>query len=198
MASNPPSTILTTTRDAFTTYSSNLQNSGHTKALTALIALKGIGPATASLLLSCYDPVHIPFFSDELYRYLHWEEGTRGKGWDRKIGYTLKEYRALYDKLQILRLRLEHESGEEVKAVEVEKMAYALAKGAQQQALGLGKQGDGDGAEMHPQSSKKRRKDVEVKELQPRSSKKRRKDGDVKEVQPPSSKRRRKAPPPLS
>ena len=194
VASNPPSAILTSTRTAFTTYSTNPDTSGNTKALNALTTLKGVGPATASLLLSCYDPTHIPFFSDELYRYLHWEEGSRGKGWDRKIGYTLKEYRALCDRLQILRLRLEHESGEEVKAVDIEKMAYALAK-SEQQAEGLGEpkgEGEGDGEDVQPTSSKKRSKDKDAGEVQPPSSKKRSKVEDIKEMQPAPSKKRSK------
>ena len=98
--------------------------------MTALSTLKGIGPATASLLLSCYDPVKVPFFADELYRYLLWEE-AKNKGWDRKIKYTIKEYKDLFDKLQVLQERLENESGEQVTAIEVEKFAYVLSKQAQ-------------------------------------------------------------------
>ena len=125
--------------------------------MTALSKLKGIGPATASLLLSCYDPVNVPFFSDELYRYLHWEE-TRAKGWDRKIGYTMKEYKTLYDRLQPLRERLQKEGGQEVKAVDVEKMAYAMCKRAQQ-ASGLGKrERDGKVKGLQPPSPKKPKK----------------------------------------
>lgn len=92
--------------------------------------LKGIGPATASLLLSCYDPVKVPFFADEVYRYFHWEE-AKNKGWDRKIKYTMKEYKDLFDKVQVLQERLENESGEQVTAIEIEKMAYVLSKQAQ-------------------------------------------------------------------
>ena len=127
--------------------------------------LRGIGPATASLFLSCYDPVKVPFFSDELYRYLHWED-ARQKGWDRKIGYTMKEYRALFEKLQVLRVRLEKESGKDVKAVDIERMAYALAKGAQKAAH------SSVGAKQ-----KKRNHEEDVK--------------DKETLQPPSSKRRR-------
>lgn len=98
--------------------------------MTALSKLKGIGPATASLLLSCYDPVKVPFFADELYRYLHWEE-AKNKGWDRKIKYTIKEYKDLFEKLQNLQERLENESGETPPAIDIEKMAYVLGKRAQ-------------------------------------------------------------------
>ena len=99
------------------------------KSITALSKLKGIGPATASLLLSSYDPVRIPFFSDEIYRYLLWEE-AKSKGWDRKINYTIKEYRTLFERVAALRERLEVVSGEEVSAVHIEKAAYVLGKDA--------------------------------------------------------------------
>ena len=99
------------------------------KSIIVLSKLKGIGPATASLLLSSYDPVRIPFFSDEVYRYVHWEE-AKSKGWDRKINYTIKEYRALFERVAALRQRLEEASGEEVSAVYIEKAAYVLGKNA--------------------------------------------------------------------
>lgn len=129
VASNSVKDVREVTRSAFAIYESN--NADYSKAVTALSKLKGIGPATASLLLSCYDPVKVPFFADELYRYLHWEE-AKNKGWDRKIKYTMKEYKDLFDSLQILRERLEKESGEKVTAIEIEKMAYVLGKQAQE------------------------------------------------------------------
>jgi len=100
------------------------------KAISSLAKLKGVGPATASLFLSCYDPIKVPFFSDELFRYLHWSD-TKAKGWDRKISYTFKEYQTMLGKTQVLRKRLETESGETVKAIDLEKMAYALGKGGE-------------------------------------------------------------------
>lgn len=77
--------------------------------------------------MSCYDPVKIPFFSDELYRYLHWEE-AKLKGWDRKINYTIKEYKSLFESMAKLRERLEKDSGNEVSAIDIEKAAYVLGK----------------------------------------------------------------------
>ena len=99
------------------------------ESITALSKLKGVGPATASLLLSSYDPVRIPFFSDEIYRYVFWEE-AKLKGWDRKINYTIKEYRALFERVDALRKRLEEASGEGVSAVYIEKAAYVLGRNA--------------------------------------------------------------------
>ena len=71
----------------------------------------------------------VPFFSDELYRYLHFEEAS-SKGWDRKISYTMKEYKSLFEKLQTLRERLEKENKQQVSAIDIEKMAYVLGKEA--------------------------------------------------------------------
>lgn len=116
--------------EAFAIYDKDNTHFG--KAIVALGKLKGVGPATASLILSSYDPVKIPFFSDELFRYLHWSEG-KGNGWDRKINYSLKENRDLYEKTQELQQRLEEESGDVVKAIDLEKMAYVLGKNAQRQ-----------------------------------------------------------------
>ena len=113
------------TRNAFEIYEADKEK--YAKAIMALGKLKGIGPATSSLLLSCYDPVQVPFFSDELFRYLHWEE-AKTKGWDRKINYTIKEYKSLFEKLRELLERLEKESGKEVSAIDIEKAAYVLGK----------------------------------------------------------------------
>ena len=64
-----------------------------------------------------------------LYRYLHWEE-AKSKGWDRKINYTIKEYKAVFERVAELRERLEKESGKEVSAIDIEKAAYVLGRDA--------------------------------------------------------------------
>ena len=125
VASNSATDIHETTKNAFSIY--EIDNDDYAKAITALSKLKGIGPATSSLLLSCYDPMRIPFFSDELYRYVHWEP-AKSKGWDRKINYTIKEYKSLFEKVTELRSRLERDSGKEVSAIDIEKAAYVLGK----------------------------------------------------------------------
>ncbi|KAL8918903.1 MAG: hypothetical protein Q9208_007084 [Pyrenodesmia sp. 3 TL-2023] len=157
VASNSIDAVRDTTRDAFRIYETN--NADYAKAITTMSKLKGVGPATASLFLSCYDPINVPFFSDELYRYLHWEDG-RSKGWDRKIGYTVKEYKSLYDRLQTLRERLESEDRETVPAVDVEKMAYVLGKRAPQQGPRLGKRdaSEGNSEEEQPPPPEKKAK----------------------------------------
>ena len=68
--SNPSSQIESTTRRAFST----LDPISPLPALKILTELKGIGPATASLLLSVFDPEAVVFFSDEVFRWLMWEE----------------------------------------------------------------------------------------------------------------------------
>jgi hypothetical protein len=153
VASNSGQEVRKTTKNAFTIYTEDSAN--YATAITTLSKLKGIGPATASLILSSYDPVNIPFFSDELFRYLHWSE-AKAKGWDRKIKYSMKEYKDLYDQTQILRQRLEKDGGKAVKAIDLEKMAYALGKEAQhQQGLGIDAEDD---EPLRPPSPKRRRK----------------------------------------
>ena len=129
------------------------------KSITVLNKLKGIGPATSSLLLSCYDPFKVPFFSDELYRYVHWEE-AKSKGWDRKISYTIKEYRALFERVAELQERLKRDSGKEVSAIDIEKAAYVLGKDALRSSSQFPldtEDAEGDKA-LRPPSPKKRRK----------------------------------------
>lgn len=89
--------------------------------LTILSKLKGIGPATAALLLSTKDPKTLPFFSDELFRWAFWENKA-GARWDRKIKYSPKEYRELKAKVDELRGRIGRG------AIEAEKVAYVLGK----------------------------------------------------------------------
>ena len=119
--------------------------------------LKGIGPATASLLLSSYDPVKVPFFSDELFRYLHWEE-AKNKGWDRKISYTAKEYKDLFSRVSDLRSRLERDSKTQVSVLDLEKAAYALGKSSTKFPLDA-EDAEGDKA-LRPPSPKRRKRNT--------------------------------------
>lgn len=97
--------------------------------ILTLSQLTGVGPATASLLLSTYDPEKAPFFSDELFRWAMWEEG-KGKGWDRKIKYDVKEYQALRSRVREFQTRFEKQIGKQASALDVEKVAYVLGKRA--------------------------------------------------------------------
>lgn len=101
----------------------------------------------------------VPFFSDELYRYLHWEE-AKSKGWDRKINYTIKEYKTLFERVVELRERLEKASGKEVSAIDIEKAAYVLGKDALPTSSKFPlntEDAEGDKA-LRPPSPKRRRK----------------------------------------
>jgi hypothetical protein len=91
-------------------------------ALKSLINLKGIGPATASLLLSVAQPGTVPFFSDEVFRWCMWDEPGSPIGWQRKIKYNTKEYEMLLEKVGALVKRLV------VRAVDVERVAWVLGK----------------------------------------------------------------------
>ena len=89
--SNSANLVESTTKEAFAAYVKNGDTMG---ALKILIKLRGIGPATASLLLNVYKPDEVPFFSDELFRWTHWN--SPGKmGWGRSIKYNATEYKEL-------------------------------------------------------------------------------------------------------
>ncbi|TQV98591.1 hypothetical protein V2A60_007689 [Cordyceps javanica] len=90
---------------------------GVTAALAALTKLRGIGPATASLLLSVHDPARVIFFSDEAFYWLC-AGGVAG----RKIKYSNSEYEMLRRNAAKLVGRLG------VSATDVEKVAYVLFK----------------------------------------------------------------------
>ena len=73
------------------------------------------------MLLSIYDGDNVPFFSDELFRWVCWDE--KG-GWTRKIKYNVKEYEMLWDGVRDLRERL----GREVRAVDLEKVGFVCGR----------------------------------------------------------------------
>ena len=157
VGSNSVKDVRETTSNAFKVYEADKE--AYDKSITILSKLKGIGPATSSLLLSCYDPVKIPFFSDELYRYMHWEE-AKSKGWDRKINYTMKEYKSLFEKVIELRKRLESDSGKQVSTIDIEKAAYVLGKEALSsfKSHPIDTEAATDHKELQPPPSKRQRK----------------------------------------
>lgn len=87
-------------------------------AVSILTKLKGIGPATASLLLAVQDPENVIFFADEAFYWLCCD-GRRDP-----IKYNAKEYKELSASAQSLAERLG------VKAVDVEQVAYVLMNDA--------------------------------------------------------------------
>lgn len=113
VSSNPPSSASQTIQFAIKFYSSS-KDAG--SAVRLLSELKGIGPATASLLLSVHDPQNIIFFSDEAFYWLCCE------GKKASIKYNPKEYFALRTEADVLAKRLG------VSATDIEKVAYVLMK----------------------------------------------------------------------
>jgi hypothetical protein len=92
--------------------------------LDHLTKLRGVGPATASLVLSAYGWKHAPFFGDEVFRWVCWDEPpTKGtRGWDRKIAYSKKEYVLFYERVAEMVKRLD------ISALDVEMIGYVLGK----------------------------------------------------------------------
>ncbi|CAK4026409.1 Hypothetical predicted protein [Lecanosticta acicola] len=144
--SNSEEDVRAATANAFKTDVKDKE--GVKAALDVLTKLKGIGPATASLLLSVCHASRVPFFSDELYRFCFWEEG-KGTGWDRPIKYKLKEYLALFEKVNEKRT---------LNAVDLEKAAYVLGKTAAKPSSGessLGKRKASDNSNGQKGDEKK-------------------------------------------
>ncbi|KAI0009431.1 DUF1479-domain-containing protein [Xylariaceae sp. FL0662B] len=93
------------------------------KALDTITKLKGVGPATASLLLSVHDPDRVLFFSDEAFYWLCCD------GQKSPIKYNAKEYQQLNAAAQTLVKRLG------VSATDIEKVAYVLMREGDSQSM---------------------------------------------------------------
>ncbi|RDW72987.1 hypothetical protein BP6252_06894 [Coleophoma cylindrospora] len=115
VASNSEDSVNSITEEGFSIYEKD--HSELAAAVKKLSELKGIGPATASLLLAVYDPHKVIFFSDEVYKWLLPNAD--------KPKYTPKEFDSLFAQSGPLMERLN------VKAVDVEKVAYVLIKEAE-------------------------------------------------------------------
>lgn len=93
------------------------------KAVDGIAKLKGVGPATASLLLSVHDPGRVIFFSDEAYYWLcHNAKAC-------PIKYNAKEYRDLNSAAQRLVERLG------VSATDIEKVAFVVMRKTRDDAI---------------------------------------------------------------
>lgn len=127
MQCNTSETIEETTKRAFEKLPSNAQEGTELErslldSLKELTKLRGIGPATASLLLSVMRPETIPFFSDELFRWCCWDHPESPGGWARKIKYNVKEYQQLLGHVEFTMKKLG------VRAVDMEKVAWVLGR----------------------------------------------------------------------
>jgi len=110
--SNSGEKAKSSTAEAFELYakdSSNLK-----PVIEKLSELKGIGPATASLLLAVHDPENVIFFSDEAFQWL--------TSPSKKPTYNFKEFDALFTKAKELIAKLK------VSPIDIEKVAYVITK----------------------------------------------------------------------
>jgi hypothetical protein len=157
--SNTPDAIEKTTKKAYAAlWKSKTSHPDAIPALKVLVGLKGVGPATASLLLSVLRPAEIPFFSDELFRWCVWDEELGGakenKGWHRKIKYNIKEYEMLLERVDTLRSRLRKGFGQRdatARAMDIENVAWVLGK----EGVDVGVQ-DSEGEDEGTQADKER------------------------------------------
>ncbi|KAI8955077.1 hypothetical protein F4801DRAFT_419445 [Xylaria longipes] len=113
VSSNDEETVKKTIQEAMAQY---WLDNNVTKAIDAIAKLRGIGPATASLLLSVHDSDRVIFFSDEAYWWL-----CCG-GQKSPIKYNVKEYQQLNIAAGKIAKRLQ------VGATDIERVAYVVMK----------------------------------------------------------------------
>ncbi|KAL2423395.1 hypothetical protein ABEF95_008062 [Exophiala dermatitidis] len=117
---NDPASVQTQTKLAWAKLSTSEEGkepptSTVSAALDLVCKLTGIGPATGTLILNVYEPVHIPFFQDEMFMWFF--PATKSE----KLKYTQKEYVQLLGAVGPVLKKLG------IKAVELEKVSYVLA-----------------------------------------------------------------------
>lgn len=88
-----------------------------TRSVKMLCDLKGIGPATASLLVAAHRPMETIFFSDEAYAWL-----AGGPSYNPPSKYNHKEYEDLAEASWKLLQRLPEQYG----AQQIEQVAYVI------------------------------------------------------------------------
>ncbi|OIW26104.1 hypothetical protein CONLIGDRAFT_656656 [Coniochaeta ligniaria NRRL 30616] len=113
VSSNEPDFVTQTVKEASESYRGKADVGA---ALGILTKLKGIGPATASLLLSVLHPERVIFFADEAFYWLCCS------GQKESIKYNAKEYQTLSDRAGELCKRLK------IKAVDVERVAFVIMR----------------------------------------------------------------------
>ncbi|KAE8453021.1 hypothetical protein EG329_012208 [Mollisiaceae sp. DMI_Dod_QoI] len=124
-SSNSALQVREITRKAFSEF--DTKKDGISAAIKTLQELIGVPLLMATLLLSMYDPNRVPYFSDELDRYVDWgapkKEGRRAT---KNVSHTMKEYHYVYERVQQIRERVKKESGKEVRAVDIELVAHFI------------------------------------------------------------------------
>ncbi|KAK3300233.1 uncharacterized protein B0H64DRAFT_313784 [Chaetomium fimeti] len=142
VSSNEPGFVRDTIQKAVGHFRDKADVSG---ALNILTQLKGIGPATASLLLAVHDPKRVVFFADEAFYWLCCN------GSKAPIKYNQKEYTELNKRAQTLAKRLG------VKAVDIERVAFVVMRGPKDEDTGptsVSKPPTGSAAEKQPAKRK--------------------------------------------
>jgi hypothetical protein len=123
--SNPPASVVSATTEAFSILGKSVTlEEGLAPAIKAASKLKGVGPATATYVLAAFRPKDVPVFSDDGYRWVMWEEG-KGRGWDKVIKYTEKEYIGYFQGVGEVKERLK------VNGEDVERCGFVLGKEAE-------------------------------------------------------------------
>jgi len=106
-------------------------------AINELCKLRGVGPSTASLVLSTAFPDDVPFFSDELYYWV--QSGDTGliscKAKPHKVKYNLKEYLEIYEVVHHVRVLAQTDEGERPTAEMIERAAYIIEHLREGQAM---------------------------------------------------------------
>ncbi|MCJ1379065.1 hypothetical protein MMC17_002165 [Xylographa soralifera] len=92
--SNTPALVRSTTQRAYALFAADTADPF--PALKQLAQLRGVGPATASLLLAVGWPEEVPFFADEL---LGWLRGGEGG----KVRYDWREYGEVWEGVRKVR-----------------------------------------------------------------------------------------------
>lgn len=93
-----------------------------------LLALRGVGPATATYILAAFRPTEAPVFSDEAFRWI-----VHGGAWGTKIKYSAKEYWEYFEGVEQLAKQLG------VGGEDIEKVGFVLGKEAVETAPVKGK-----------------------------------------------------------
>lgn len=156
--SNPEPLILKCTSSAISLLPSDTPEFPKA-SLDALAPLRGVGTATASLVLSiatARDEYEVPFYSDDTFFWLCAEEypgsetGSKYKkpNGDLNVKYNANEYRLLWDKAGELQRRLNGGIGEgskdgegRVRLVDVERVAFVLRNYDVEGVCGGGEEG---------------------------------------------------------
>ncbi|GAB1310284.1 ADA HAT complex component 1 [Madurella fahalii] len=160
VSSNEPGFVKDTLQKAIKHYRQKSDVSG---TLDILTQLKGIGPATASLLLAVHDAENVIFFADEAFYWLCCH------GSKAPIKYNQKEYAELNERAKALAKRLH------VKAVDVERVAFVVMReSAEEMPAGASKSTTKSSANSTGKKQPAKRKilgDSTDTEMRPRRSK---------------------------